>query len=664
MSSQSIDSYLQEHRVFPPPAEFAKRAHISSLEEYKRLYRESVENPDAFWMRMAEDYLHWFKKPEKAVTERFATIGEKAEPYVEYFSGGKLNVSYNCLDRHVEGGRADKRALIWQGEKEEEKRTLTYRELHREVSRFANVLKKHGVKKGTVVTIFMPMIPELPVALLACARIGALHSVVFSAFSPDSLKSRIQDCDSYMVLTSDVGFHAGKIVELKKKADQAIAECPTVKKVLVYNRGNVDAPMQAGRDFWWHEELADPAISDTCAPEVLDAEDPLLVLYTSGSTGKPKGVLHTSGGYLLFTQMTFKYIFDYHEDDIFWCTADVGWITGHSYLVYGPLAAGASCVMFEGVPTWPQPDRFWKIIQEQKVNIFYTAPTAIRALMRLGEEWPNKYDLSSLRVLGSVGEPINPEAWIWYHRVIGKEKCPIVDTWWQTETGGIMISTLPGAMATKPGCAGLPFFGVQPLVLKENGEEAGVDEGGALFMKHSWPGMLRGTYGDTKSELIKRTYFSRVPGMYFSGDGCRRDADGYYWLLGRIDDVLNVSGHRIATAELESALVAHPKVAEAAVVGYPHETKGQGIYCFVTVKAGVEPSDELRKELVQTVRTQIGPTATPDKIQFADALPKTRSAKIMRRILRKIAEGQIDQIGDTSTLADPGVVESLLKTRQ
>ncbi|MCO5045205.1 MAG: acetate--CoA ligase [Kiritimatiellae bacterium] len=662
--SQIIDSYLQERRSFPPSAEFSRRAHISTLEEYQRLYRESVEKPDEFWMRMALENLHWFQKPTQTFVERFATVGERAEPYVEYFRGGKLNVSYNCLDRHVEGGRADKAALIWQGEKEDEKRSLTYGQLHREVSRFANVLKKHGVKKGTVVTIFMPMIPELPVALLACARIGALHSVVFSAFSPDSLKSRIQDCDSYMVLTSDVGFHAGKVVELKKKADQAVADCPTVKKILVYNRSDVAAPMQAGRDYWWHEELAAPDISDTCAAEPLDSEDPLLVLYTSGSTGKPKGVLHTLAGYLLFAQLTFKYIFDYHEDDIFWCTADVGWITGHSYLVYGPLSAGASCVMFEGVPTWPTPDRFWKIIQDQKVNIFYTAPTAIRALMRLGEEWPNKYDLSSLRVLGSVGEPINPEAWIWYHRVIGKERCPIVDTWWQTETGGIMISTLPGAMATKPGCAGLPFFGVQPLVLKDNGEEAGVDEGGALFIKHSWPGMLRGTYGDAKSELIKRTYFSRVPGMYFSGDGCRRDADGYYWLLGRIDDVLNVSGHRIATAELESALVANASVAEAAVVGYPHDTKGQGIYCFVTLKAGIEPSDELRKALVQTVRTQIGPTATPDKIQFADALPKTRSAKIMRRILRKIAEGQIDQIGDTSTLADPSVVESLLKTRQ
>ncbi|MCS6771123.1 MAG: acetate--CoA ligase [Kiritimatiellae bacterium] len=658
-----IESHLKEQRTFHPPPEFARRARISSLAEYERLYRESVENPGEFWLRMTRENIEWAVPPTRGFSQRFDIIGEKAEPYVEYFADGRLNVCANCLDRHIRAGRANRTALIWQGEREDEHRTITYGELHRMVCRMANVLKKHGVKKGTTVTIFMPMIPELPAAVLACARLGAIHSVVFSAFSPDSLKSRIQDCQSYMVLTSDVGFHAGKVIDLKNKTDQALADCPSVKKVLVYNRGNTPVSMQPGRDYWWHEELASPDISDDCPAEAFDAETPLFILYTSGSTGKPKGVLHTSGGYLTYAHVTFKYVFDYREEDIFWCTADVGWITGHSYLVYGPLSNGATCVMFEGVPTWPQPNRYWKIIQDRKVTIFYTAPTAIRALMRLGEEWPNQFDLSSLRLLGTVGEPINPEAWMWYHRVIGRERCPIVDTWWQTETGGIMIVTLPGAMPTKPGSAGRPFFGVQPVILKEDGTEAGVDEGGALFIRHSWPGMLRGVYGDPRSELIKKVYFSRVPGLYFTGDGCRRDADGYYWLLGRIDDVLNVSAHRISTAELESALVSHPAVAEAAVVGYPHETKGQGIYCYVTLKKGFEPSEELRKALIQTVRTQIGPIATPDKIHFADALPKTRSGKIMRRILRKIAEGQLDQIGDTSTLADPTVVETLVRGR-
>ncbi len=557
----------------------------------------------------------------------------------------------------------NKAAFIWQGEKEDEKRTLTYQQLHSEVCKLANVLKKHGVKKGHTITIFMPMVPELPVALLACARVGAIHSVVFSAFSPDALKSRIQDCQSYMVLTADMGYHAGKVIDLKNKVDAALAECPTVKKVLVYNRGNTEVTLQAGRDYWWHEEISAAEISCVHEAEAMEAEDPLFILYTSGSTGKPKGVLHTTAGYLLYAHLTFRTVFDYRDDDIFWCTADVGWITGHSYLVYGPLSNGATCVMFEGVPTWPQPDRFWRIIQEQRVNIFYTAPTAIRALMRLGEEWPDKYDLSSLRLLGTVGEPINPEAWMWYHRVIGQERCPVVDTWWQTETGGIMITTLPGAMPTKPGSAGKPFFGVRPQIIKEDGAEAGVDEGGSLMLTQTWPGLLRGVYGDPKGELIKRVYFSRIPNKYFTGDGCRRDADGYYWLMGRIDDVLNVSAHRISTAELESALVGHPAVAEAAVVGFPHDTKGQGIYCYVTLKKGIAPTEELRKELVQQVRNQIGPIATPDKLHFTDSLPKTRSGKIMRRILRKIAEGQVDQIGDTSTLADPSVVDNLVKGR-
>ena len=486
---------------------------------------------------------------------------------------------------------------------------------------------------------------------------------MFSAFSPDSLRSRIQDCQSYLVITADVGYHAGKVIDLKAKTDEAVKDCPTVKKVLVYNRGGTQVPMQAGRDFWWHEETAAADIRDMCEPEAMDAEDPLFILYTSGSTGKPKGVMHTTGGYLLYTHMTFKYVFDIRDEDIFWCTADVGWITGHSYLVYGPLSNGATCMMFEGVPTWPTPNRFWKIIEEYKVNIFYTAPTALRALMRLGDEIPGKHDLSSLRLLGTVGEPINPEAWMWYQRVIGRERCPIVDTWWQTETGGILITTLPGAMNTKPGSAGLPFFGVRPQILKEDASEAGVDEGGSLMITHPWPGMLRGVYGDPANSTIKKVYFSKFPGKYFTGDGCRRDADGYYWLMGRIDDVLNVSAHRISTAELESALVSHESVAEAAVVGFPHDTKGQGIYCYVTLKKTFQPSEDLRKALVGQVRKQIGPIATPDKIHFTDALPKTRSGKIMRRILRKIAEGKIEEIGDVTTLADPTVVDSLVKGR-
>jgi acetyl-CoA synthetase len=659
-----IKSMMKEGRSFAPPPEFASKAHIPSSADYERMYRESVEQPAEFWAKQAEEHLHWFRKWDRVCEQDLETIGQREAPYVRYFVGGRTNVSFNCLDRHVATWRRNKAALIWQGEKEEEKRTITYQQLHRDVCRFANVLRKQGVKKGTTVTLFMPMIPETAVALLACARIGAIHSVVFSAFSPESLKSRIQDCGSYMVITSDVGFHAGKVIDLKNKADQAVAECPSVKRVIVFNRGNTPVRMQAGRDAWWHDEMAAPDIGDRCDAEELDSEDPLFILYTSGSTGKPKGVLHTTGGYLLYAHLTFKTVFDYRDEDIFWCTADVGWITGHSYLVYGPLSNGATCVMFEGVPTYPTPDRFWKIIAEYKVNIFYTAPTAIRALMRLGEEWPDRYDLSSLRLLGTVGEPINPEAWMWYHRVVGRERCPIVDTWWQTETGGILITTLPGAMATKPGAAGRPFFGVRPQVLKEDGSEAGVDEGGSLMITHSWPGMLRGVYGDRTSELIKRVYFSRFPGKYFTGDGARRDADGYYWLMGRIDDVLNVSAHRISTAELESALVSHPSVAEAAVVGFPHQTKGQGIYCYVTLKKGVHATEELHRALIQTVRTQIGPIATPDKIHFTDALPKTRSGKIMRRILRKIAEGKVDEVGDTSTLADPTVVESLVKGRQ
>ena len=661
--AENIESMQKEDRSFAPAPAFSAKALVKSLADYDKLYRESIEKPDEFWARQAEENLHWFRKWDKVMEADFNSIGVKDGAYLTFFAGGKLNVSDNCLDRHLGTWRRNKAAILWQGEKEEDRRTLTYQQLHSDVCRFANVLKKLGVKKGTTVTIFMPMIPELPVALLACARIGAIHSVVFSAFSPDALRSRIQDCRSYLVITADVGFHAGKVIDLKNKTDEAVKDCPTVKKVIVYNRGNTPVAMQTGRDHWWHEELAAADSSDVCPAEVMDAEDPLYILYTSGSTGKPKGVMHTTAGYLLHAHMTFRYVFDVRDEDIFWCTADVGWVTGHSYLVYGPLSNGATCMMFEGVPTWPQPNRFWKIIEDYKVNIFYTAPTALRALMRLGDEIPGRHNLSSLRLLGTVGEPINPEAWMWYHRVIGREKCPVVDTWWQTETGGIMITTLPGAMATKPGSAGRPFFGVRPQILKEDGTEAKVDEGGSLMITHPWPGMLRGVFGEENNATIKRVYFSKFPGKYFTGDGCRRDKDGYYWLMGRIDDVLNVSAHRISTAELESALVSHESVAEAAVVGFPHDTKGQGIYCYVTLKKSFPPSEDIRKALVAQVRKQIGPIATPDKIHFTDALPKTRSGKIMRRILRKIAEGKIEEIGDTTTLADPTVVDSLVKGR-
>ncbi len=657
--STEISSHLKEERVFKPSQEFSNKAHIKSLAEYETLYRQSIENPDAFWGTQAEENLTWIKKFDSVLEYDFSRIGSEAKPYVKYFSGGKLNVSANCLDRHLNGPRKNKAAIIWQGEKEEERRTLTYQELHTEVSRFANVLKAQGVTPGATVTIYMPMIPETAIAMLACARVGAIHSVIFSAFSPDSIRNRINDCSSSVVITADIGFHGGRIIELKSNVDQALLECPTVKKVVVFNRGNSVVDMQPGRDVWWHEAMAK---ADThCAPTEMGSEDPLYILYTSGSTGKPKGVLHTSAGYLLYAHLTFKYIFDIKEEDIFWCTADVGWVTGHSYVVYGPLSNGATVLMFEGVPTYPAPDRFWKIVEDYKVNIFYTAPTAIRALMRVGEEWPNKHDLSSLRLIGTVGEPINPEAWMWYHRVIGKERCPIVDTWWQTETGGVMISTIPGAVPTKPGSAGRPFFGVVPEILKNDGTPTEAGEGGSLFISKPWPGMIRGVFGDEKNELIKKVYFSMTNGKYFTGDGCRQDKDGYYWLLGRIDDVINVSAHRFATAEIESALVSHSTVAEAAVVGFPHETKGQGIYCFVTLKQGIESSEDLRKILIGHVRKEISPIATPDKIHFTPALPKTRSGKIMRRILRKIAEGRPDEIGDTSTLADPSVVESLLK---
>ncbi|HEX9780509.1 MAG TPA: acetate--CoA ligase [bacterium] len=661
--AQDISSLLQEERRFDPPAKVREGAFIKGEEEYRMMYEESVRSPEAFWGRMAEEHLSWMTRWDAVVRSDWSTIGETEHPYVEYFHGAQLNVSANCLDRHLDGPRKTKPAIIWQGESSKDKRTLTYEELHAEVCRFANVLKAHGVTRGDRVTLFMPMIPELAVAMLSCTRIGAIHSVVFSAFSPSALRDRLQDCNSRLLVTTDAAVHGGKSLGMKAKADEALADCPSVKTVIVYRRGDGSCAMTAGRDLWWHEEMARPEAARPCPPEPMDAESPLFILYTSGSTGKPKGVLHTTAGYLLFVHVTFKYIFDVHDDDLFWCTADIGWVTGHSYIVYGPLSNGATAIMFEGIPTFPEPDRFWQIVEEYKVTVFYTAPTAIRALMRLGEEWPNKHDLSSLRILGSVGEPINPEAWMWYHRVIGKARCPIVDTWWQTETGGILITPLPGALGTKPGSATKPFFGVVPQVLRQDGTEAAVNEGGSLVITQPWPGMLRGVYGDPAHTRIKDVYFSMFPGKYFTGDGCRVDADGFYWLMGRIDDVINISGHRLGTAEVESALVAHQTVAEAAVVGFPHEVKGQGLYCYVTLKQGVEPTDELRKKLMSHVRAVIGPIATPEKIQFTDALPKTRSGKIMRRILRKVAAGEVDNLGDTTTLADPAVAQQLVRGR-
>lgn len=652
----SIESIMKEQRIFYPPKKISETAYVKSIEEYERLYKESVDEPEKFWSRMAEENISWFKKWDRVLEYDF--------PDVKFFQGGRLNASYNCLDRHLNSSKRNKAAIIWQSDDEDERRTVTYQELHAQVNRFANVLKKHGIGKGDVVIIYLPMIIELPVAMLACCRIGAIHSVVFSAFNSSALQNRILDSNAKMVITADVGFHGGKVVELKQKTDEALEKCRCVEKVIVFNRGRTKVNMKTGRDFWWTEEMKSPDIKNVCPPVKMESEDPLFILYTSGSTGKPKGVLHTTAGYLLYANLTFRLIFDVKDEDIFWCTADIGWVTGHSYIVYGPLSNGATALMFEGIPTYPEADRFWKIIEDYRVNIFYTAPTAIRALMRFGEELPDKHDLSSLRILGSVGEPINPEAWMWYYRVIGREKCPIMDTWWQTETGGILITPLPGAIPTKPGSASKPFFGIVPDILKEDGSSAGKNQGGHLVIKKPWPGMIRGVYGDKKNELVKEFYFSKFPGNYLTGDGCYVDDDGFYWLLGRIDDVINVSGHRFGTAEIESALVSNEKVAEAAVVGYPHDIKGQGIYCFVTLKKGIVSSAALEKELTGHVRMQISPVATPDRIQFADALPKTRSGKIMRRILRKIAEGDIESIGDTTTLADPAVVELLVKGRK
>jgi acetyl-CoA synthetase len=640
-------------KIFPPE-ELSKNAYIDSTEKYEEMYKRSIEDPDGFWAEMAET-LDWYKKWDSVYSWNPDTCE------CTWFSGGVLNVSYNCLDRHCEAGNADRIAIIWEPDEPGEARTYTYAQLLEEVSKFANVLKKHGVEKGDRVCVYLPMIPELPLAMLACARIGAIHSVVFGGFSSDALRDRILDSDCKVVVCADAGYRSGKTVPLKKNVDEALEECPGVEAVFVVKHSGTEVEMLEGRDRWWHEELSAEDITSDCAPEKMDAEDPLFILYTSGSTGKPKGVLHTTAGYLLHTSLSHKFIFDIHGEDIWWCTADIGWVTGHSYIVYGPLANGFTEVMFEGVPTYPKPDRFWEIVEKHKVSVFYTAPTVIRSLMRLGEEWTTTHDLSSLRILGTVGEPINPEVWLWYYDHIGGGRCPILDTWWQTETGGILITPMAGATPMKPGSASFPFFGVDPVIMNQDGKECGVDESGFLCIKRPWPGMMRTVFGN--HELFVNTYWSMFPGLYVTGDGCRVDDEGFYWLQGRIDDVINVSGHRIGTAEVESALVSHEYVSEAAVVGMPHEIKGQGIYAYVTLKSQYEDRDEgdVRDALKLHTRKEIGPIATPDVIHFTPALPKTRSGKIMRRILRKIAEGTSDTLGDTSTLADPSVVDQLIE---
>ena len=642
---------MSDEKIYPVPADFAARAYVKAA-DYEATYARSLADRDGFWAGQASELITWFE-PWHTVCDE-----DLARGHVRWFDGGKLNVAYNCLDRHL-ATRGAQTALIWEGDDPAFSRHVTYRELHDEVCRLGNVLKHRGVKKGDRVCIYMPMIPAAVAAMLACARIGAVHSVVFGGFSPESIKSRILDSDCQVVITADQGLRGGKPIPLKANVDQALEGCPGVHTVLVYRHTGAEIGWKDGRDGWYQDLLA--SASADCPAEPMDAEDPLFILYTSGSTGKPKGVLHTTGGYITYAALTHKLVFDYHDGDVYWCTADVGWVTGHSYIVYGPLANGATSLVFEGVPTHPTPARFWEVIDKHQVNIFYTAPTAIRALMRAGDAPVKSTSRKSLRLLGSVGEPINPEAWEWYHRVVGEGRCPIVDTWWQTETGGILISPLPGATALKPGSATRPLFGVEPALMDASGEELTGAASGNLVLKRSWPGMMRTVFGDHQRFID--TYLKAYPGYYFTGDGCRRDADGYYWITGRVDDVINVSGHRLGTAEIESALVLHEAVAEAAVVGYPHDLKGQGIYAYVTPMAGVEPTDALRQELVALVRKEIGAIASPDVIQWAPGLPKTRSGKIMRRILRKIAENDLSNIGDTTTLADPAVVDDLVANR-
>ncbi|HEB98516.1 MAG TPA: acetate--CoA ligase [Thiotrichales bacterium] len=644
---------MSEQKIYPVPGDFAARALIDA-EAYEDMYRRSVEDPEGFWAEQAERFLDWYKPWDQVLDWSY----DKADLHIRWFEGGKLNAAYNCLDRHLES-HGDQTALIWEGDDPADDKRISYRELHDAVCRFANILKSRGVKKGDRVCIYMPMIPEACMAMLACARIGAVHSVVFGGFSPESLKDRILDSDCRVVITADEGVRGGRKVPLKANTDRALEGCPNVHTVLVVRRTGGDIDWVEGRDLWYHEALE--TVDADCPCEEMDAEDPLFILYTSGSTGKPKGVLHTTGGYLLFAAVTHKYTFDYHDGDIYWCTADVGWITGHSYIVYGPLTNGAISLVFEGVPNYPDASRFWQVVDKHQVNTFYTAPTAIRALMREGDEPVKKTSRTSLRLLGTVGEPINPEAWEWYHKVVGDGRCPIVDTWWQTETGGHLITPLPGATPLKPGSATRPFFGVVPAIVDNEGQVLDGPCEGNLVITRPWPGQMRTVYGD--HQRFVDTYFSTYPGMYFTGDGARRDEDGYYWITGRVDDVLNVSGHRLGTAEIESALVLHDAVAEAAVVGYPHDIKGQGIYAYVTLVKGVEPSDALKAELVELVRKEIGPIAKPDVIQWAPALPKTRSGKIMRRILRKIAANDVGNLGDTSTLADPAVVDELVANR-